>query len=37
MPSFIEAYNRKFAKVPRNAHDAHRPLRPEEDLDLIFA
>jgi hypothetical protein len=37
MPSFIEAYNRKFAKVPRNPHDAHRPLRPEEDLDLIFA
>jgi hypothetical protein len=37
MPSFIEAYNGKFAKVPRNPHDAHRPLRPEEDLDLIFA
>jgi transposase len=37
MPSFIEAYNAKFAKVPRNPHDAHRPLRPEEDLDLIFA
>jgi hypothetical protein len=37
MPSFIEAYNAKFAKVPRNPHDAHRPLRPEEDLDLILA
>jgi hypothetical protein len=37
MPTFIEAYNRKFAKVPRNPHDAHRPLRPEEDLDLILA
>jgi hypothetical protein len=37
MPTFIEAYNAKFAKVPRNTHDAHRPLRPEEDLDLIFA
>ena len=37
MPSFIEAYNHKFAKVPRNPHDAHRPLRPEEDLDLILA
>ena len=36
MPSFIEAFNRKFAKSPRNTHDAHRPLRPEEDLDLIF-
>jgi hypothetical protein len=37
MPSFIEAYNRKFAKVPRYPHDAHRPLRPEEDLDQILA
>jgi hypothetical protein len=37
MPTFIEAYNAKFAKVPRNPHDAHRPLRPEEDLDLILA
>jgi hypothetical protein len=37
MPSFIEAYNSKFAKVPRDTHDAHRPVRPEEDLDLIFA
>jgi hypothetical protein len=37
MPGFIEAYNGKFAKVPRNAHDAHRPLRPEEDLELILA
>jgi transposase len=37
MPTFIEAYNAKFAKVPRNPHDAHRPLRPEEDLDLILS
>jgi hypothetical protein len=37
MPSFIEAYNSKFAKVPRDTHDAHRPVRPEKDLDLIFA
>jgi transposase len=37
MPGFIEAYNRKFAKVPRNPHDAHRPLRPEDDLALILA
>jgi hypothetical protein len=32
----IESYNRKFAKVPRNTHDAHRALRPEEDLELIL-
>jgi transposase len=37
MPTFIEAYNAKFAKVPRDPHDAHRPLRPEEDLDLILS
>lgn len=24
MPGFIEAYNARFAKVPRNSHDAHR-------------
>jgi hypothetical protein len=37
MPAYIEAYNAKFAKVPRNTHDAHRALRPDEDLELIFA
>jgi hypothetical protein len=37
MPAFIEAYNSKFAKSARNTHDAHRSLRAEEDLDLIFA
>lgn len=37
IPRFIEAYNRRFAKAARNAHDAHRALRGEEELDLIFA
>lgn len=37
MPRFIEAYNTKFSKPPRNKHDAHRALRPDEDLDFIFA
>jgi transposase len=37
MPRFIEAYNARFAKPPRNAHDAHRALRADEDLTLIFA
>ncbi|AOZ09438.1 ISNCY family transposase [Cupriavidus malaysiensis] len=36
MPEFIADYNTRFAKVPRNSHNAHRPLRPDEDLDLIF-
>ncbi len=37
MPRFIEDYNAKFAKIPRETHDAHRPLRTDEELDLIFA
>jgi hypothetical protein len=36
MPRFIEDYNARFAKPPRNEHDAHRTLRADEDLDLIF-
>jgi transposase len=35
-PAFIADYNRRFAKPPRNDFDAHRPLRADEDLDLIF-
>ena len=37
MPGFIEGYNARFAKLPRNCHDAHRALRADEDLELIFA
>ncbi len=37
MPRFIADYNARFAKVPRNSHDAHRALRSDEELDLIFA
>jgi transposase len=37
MPCFIEAYNRRFAKAPRETHDAHRAVRADEDLDLVFA
>jgi hypothetical protein len=36
MPRFIEAYNTRFGKVPRERHDAHRALRADEDLGLIF-
>jgi hypothetical protein len=35
-PSFIEDFNRRFARPPRNDWDAHRPTRIDEDLDLIF-
>jgi transposase len=37
MPSFIDDYNRRFGKLPRDRHDAHRPIREDEDLDLIFS
>jgi len=37
MPAFIAAHNAKFGKVPRNAHDAHRDVRDDENLELIFA
>ncbi|MGF6855507.1 hypothetical protein OKW29_004394 [Paraburkholderia sp. CI3] len=35
-PSFIAAYNTRFAKAPKSAFDAHRPLRADEDLDLLL-
>jgi hypothetical protein len=37
LPEYMDDYNRRFARVPRNAHDAHRPLRDDEDLDEIFS
>ena len=37
MPCFIQAYNTRFAKAPRDPHNAHRGLRPDEELDLIFS
>jgi hypothetical protein len=37
MPAYVADYNDRFGKVPRDAHDAHRPVRPDEDLDSIFA
>jgi hypothetical protein len=35
-PTFMADFNRRFAKPPRNDFDAHRPVRSDEDLDLIF-
>ncbi|HTX25315.1 MAG TPA: ISNCY family transposase [Steroidobacteraceae bacterium] len=37
MPRFIQEFNARFAKEPRDAHDAHRALRQDEALDLIFS
>jgi transposase len=35
-PKFMEDFNGRFARVPRNPHDAHRPVG-EQDLDQIFS
>jgi predicted XRE-type DNA-binding protein len=34
---FIEDYNRRFAVVPKDTNNAHRPLLQEQNLDLIFS
>ena len=36
VPAFMADYNRRFAKPARSGFDAHRPIRPDETLDLIF-
>lgn len=35
-PHFIADFNGRFGKVPKSAFDAHRPLRDDENLDLIL-
>jgi len=35
-PKFAAEFNTRFARPPRNPHDAHRSLRPQDDLDRIF-
>lgn len=36
LPEFIADFNARFAVVPRNPEDAHRPLLPHEDLTRIL-
>lgn len=36
-PQFIADFNARFAKPAQRDHDAHRPVRVDEDLDLIFS
>ncbi len=36
-PEFMADYNRRFARVPRSEHDAHRPLQPSDDLARVFS
>jgi transposase len=35
-PAFTAAYNARFEKPPRSTFDAHRPLREDENLDLLM-
>jgi hypothetical protein len=37
LPIFIEQYNNKFGKEPRDAEDAHRPMKEKDNLERIFA
>lgn len=36
VPEFMADYNRRFAREPQSAHDAHRPLLAHEKLDRVF-
>jgi transposase len=36
LPEFREDFNRRFAVLPRSHPDAHRPLLPTDNLDLIL-
>jgi transposase len=36
LPEFAADYDARFARLPANPHDAHRPLRPDDDLEEIF-
>jgi transposase len=35
-PRFVADFNKRFAKAPKSDFNAHRPVRTDEDLDLIF-
>ncbi len=36
LPSFMDDFNRRFAKQPRSTYDAHRPLTAQDDLAHIL-
>ena len=36
LPSFLHKFNQKFAKLPLDPHNAHKPLLPTQNLDRIF-
>jgi hypothetical protein len=36
LPAFWADYNARLAREPQSPHDAHRPVRDDEDLALLF-
>ena len=36
LPQFQADYNERFGREPLSTHDAHRPVREDEDLERIF-
>jgi hypothetical protein len=36
LPEFRAEYNQRFGREPLSPHDAHRPVRDDEDLHQIF-
>ena len=36
LPEFTQDYNERFSREPQDPHDAHRPVRDDEDLEQIF-
>jgi hypothetical protein len=36
LPEFRADYNERFGRAPASGHDAHRPVRDDEDLGRIF-
>lgn len=36
LPEFMDDFNRRFAVQPRSTHDAHLPLRPQDNLAHIL-
>ena len=36
MPAFIDAYNRSFAKRPRDAHDSYRPVEVLPEISPVL-
>jgi len=37
LPSFLDGFNKKFAKAPQDPFNAHRPLLETHNLDKIFS